>query len=93
MKIVFDKKYLVNERKFIYEEIDKINNFLSCWLISCLNRQRTIFYRPSVNDVIARKYVNRLEELTNQLHLINDILEDKITFSNVSIKFESFKVK
>lgn len=93
MKIVFDKKYLINERKFIYEEIDNINKFLNCWLISCLNRQRTIFCRPSVNDVIARKYVNRLEELTNQLHLINDILEDKITFSNVSIKFESFLVK
>lgn len=92
MKIVFDKKYLINERKFIYEEIDKINKFLNCWLISCL-RQRSIFCRPSVNDVIARKYVNRLEELTNRLHVINDILEDKITFSNVSIKFESFKVK
>lgn len=92
MSRINNKKYLIYIRKCIYNEIKEIYKFLNCWLVSCSKKKRTIFYRSSVNDVLARKKVNRLEELANKLHIINDLLENKITFSNGNFKFESFEL-
>ena len=87
---MINKKNLEIKRKKIYYEIFYLEKELNKYLNYCLFRKSCNF---TSFDKLARKYVNRLEELTNQLHLINDILEDKITFLNVSIKFESFLVK
>lgn len=85
------KNFLIlkNKRQQLYNEIFEINLFLDKYLIYCFKRT-TCNFTPL--DKIAVKKVNRLEELVNKLHIINDLLENKITFSNGNFKFESFEL-
>lgn len=85
------KNFLIlkNKRQQLYNEIFEINLFLDKYLTYCIKRT-TCNFTPL--DKIAVKKVNRLEELANKLHIINDLLENKITFSNGNFKFESFEL-
>ncbi len=63
---------LEKERKEIYNEILGVYKELNKYLDYCLKRT-TCNFTPI--DNIARKKVNRLEQLANRLHVINDKLE------------------
>lgn len=62
-------------KKEIVEIYDELNSLL---LEFIFEKQRKNYYRAIKRDFDCRKLVNKLERLTNELHILNDFLDGKI---------------
>ena len=60
------------ERKSIYEEIKSMQKDIEHYLDYCSHK---VGFKMTLEDMKGIRLVNRLEQLTNRLHIINDKLE------------------
>lgn len=81
-----EKKLQIEKRKKdVKNRISKIYDLLIPYLDNCLKYSRSNMYRPCENDVVAIKLVNELEDLTNELHTLNDIIYGNLKFYKLDL--------